>query len=368
MFLDSKGFFMKQYIYQFLSSGTSPSEPVVMRQMITAHGFLIITAAMCFVAIFLNLWLTRTPLVALLDAIAFGISVVALIDLHRHRGIKRSVIVGVGNLFILLITFVILSQSNEFGLIWTIFFPIFTIPLIGHRKGLALSTVFYLILFGMANQGIGVWDYGTWNFKSFLRLFLASTVLSYLIYVYERALEHTNRELDKIRAQEAKNREELQRISITDPLTKLYNRRRIMEVLEENTYHTQRNGDLFSVILFDIDDFKHVNDRYGHNVGDQVLVAVAERTQDSVRKTDIVGRWGGEEFLVILQKTSVTHAIDTAEKIRGAIQTILFDEGFQVTCSFGVAEYYETMTINEVVKYQIESDNNFMDKRQVNIF
>jgi len=120
--------------------------------------------------------------VALLDAIAFVITIITLIDLHKNQAIQRANIVGVGNLFFLLTMFAYVSQANEFSLIWTIFFPIFTIPLLGHKKGLIVSTIYYFILFTFAYHGIGIWDDGSWSQKSFIRFFLSSTVLTYLVY------------------------------------------------------------------------------------------------------------------------------------------------------------------------------------------
>ncbi len=340
---------MKHLIYRFLSAGINSTETKALRMMITANGFLFITASICLLAIFLNILVTGSMTIAILDAIAFTISVFTLIDLHRHHVIKRAVIVGSVNLFFLLIAFAYINQGNEFGFIWTIFFPIFVIPLMGHKKGLLLSTIFYFILFSIAYHGIGVWDNGDWSQKAFIRLFLASTVLTYLVYTYEATLHHTDLELQRVHDKEAKYLEELHRLSVSDPLTGLYNRRRINELLEEYTNKAKRYQDIFSLILFDIDDFKYINDRYGHNIGDQVLIRIAETAKNILRKTDYIGRWGGEEFLILLPKTGEEDTAEIAEKLRIGIQAIVFPETFSVTCSFGVSEYSERLEIDSLV-------------------
>jgi len=340
---------MKQFFYRFLSADINTADPAALRVMMTANAFLFITAGICLLAAFLNIFVMGSITIAILDAIAFIISLFAMIDLHRNHVIKRAVIVGSGNLFFLLIAFAYLNQGNEFGLIWTIFFPIFVLPLIGDKKGLVLSTVFYIILFSMAYHGIGVWDNGEWSQKAFIRLFLASTVLTYLVYAYVATLAHTDLELQRIHDKEARYIEELHRLSVTDSLTGLYNRRRINEVLEEYVNNANRYKDIFSLILFDVDDFKHINDRYGHNTGDQVLTHIAETAKNILRKTDYIGRWGGEEFLILLPKTEKKDAVEIAEKLRIEIQTILFPETFSVTCSFGVAEYFEHLEIDSIV-------------------
>jgi len=315
----------------------------------TANAFLSITGIMCFIAVFLNIWLSYSIIVAILDAIACVIAVVTLIDLHRTHTIERANIVGTGNLFFLLTAFVYVSQANEFSLIWTIFFPIFTIPLIGHRKGLIISTIYYCILFLMAYYGIGSWDNGNWSQNSFIRFFLSSTVLTYLVYSYEAAFYHSDLELQRVHEKEVKYIEELHRLSVTDPLTGLYNRRRMNEVMVEYINNAKRYQDSFSLILFDIDDFKHINDHYGHNTGDQVLIKIAEITKDTLRKTDYVGRWGGEEFLILLPKSVNEDAAQIAEKLRREIQNIIFPEAFNVTCSFGLAEYNDQLELDAIV-------------------
>lgn len=340
---------MRQVIFRFFSSGLDGNHSGALRRMITAKAFLLIMASICFVAIFLNLFLTFSLAIAVLDAIAFLITVIALIDLHKNKVIQRANMVGVGNLFFLLLTFVYMSQANKFSIIWTIFFPIFTIPLLGHKKGLVVSTIYYCILFVLAYRGIGVWDDGAWNRISFLRFFLSSTVLTYLMYAYESAFYHANQELRKIHEKEIQYLEELQYLSTTDPLTGLFNRRRMYEALELQMNNTQRYQEQFSLIIFDIDDFKHINDHYGHNVGDDVLKAIAESVKNIVRKTDYVCRWGGEEFLVLLPKIKQEDAVVIAEKLRVEIEALLYPQGLHVTCSFGVAQYKEGIAINDLI-------------------
>lgn len=125
-----------------------------------------------------------------------------------------------------------------------------------------------------------------------------------------------------------------------DPLTKVYNRRRFLELLErgiKNALH--RNIDL-SVVFFDIDHFKKINDTYGHNTGDEVLKGLASLVSAAIRHSDIFARWGGEEFLLLLESTSLENAARAAEKIRKAIMEHEFPDVKQVTCSFGVTSFH----------------------------
>lgn len=133
----------------------------------------------------------------------------------------------------------------------------------------------------------------------------------------------------------------LKEISEVDRLTQLYTRLKIDNLLDEEHYKSNRYKAPLSVILFDIDDFKSVNDIYGHQVGDQVLKEFAMITSQTIRKSDSAGRWGGEEFLVISPHTNKEEAYVTAEHLREAIEAHSFLHGQQLTASFGVATYIE---------------------------
>ena len=99
--------------------------------------------------------------------------------------------------------------------------------------------------------------------------------------------------------------------------------------------------DIFSLLMLDIDYFKNVNDTYGHDVGDYVLKELCSTIKNMIRKTDIFGRWGGEEFLLILPNTNKDEAISIATKIRNIIENHKFDYIPQVTISIGVSVYNE---------------------------
>jgi diguanylate cyclase (GGDEF)-like protein len=132
---------------------------------------------------------------------------------------------------------------------------------------------------------------------------------------------------------------ELARLSVTDTLTGIYNRLKTDAVLEGEFQRSLRFGQTFSVILIDIDHFKQVNDRHGHQVGDQVLVTLANVLQANTRETDVLGRWGGEEFIVICPHTEQDGAVKLAENLRTHVQSQHMPTVGQITASFGVATY-----------------------------
>ncbi len=124
----------------------------------------------------------------------------------------------------------------------------------------------------------------------------------------------------------------------TDYLTGLLNRRKLIEHLTEEIKRAERYGTPLSLIMFDIDDFKRINDTHGHAAGDQVLVGLARLLTGSVRIHDKIARWGGEEFLLVVPGCDLDRCAAAAEKLRRLIAAHDFD-GIQVTCSFGVVAY-----------------------------
>jgi diguanylate cyclase (GGDEF)-like protein len=125
---------------------------------------------------------------------------------------------------------------------------------------------------------------------------------------------HVKKLQDQLRARNA----ELDRMSRTDALTGLYNRRHLDEELGRQLSNSDRHQDPLCVLLLDIDHFKKINDSFGHPAGDLVLRAFADLLRSELRANDIVGRWGGEEFLVIMPRTDLAGALEVAERLRGA--------------------------------------------------
>ena len=134
---------------------------------------------------------------------------------------------------------------------------------------------------------------------------------------------------------------DLQQQATHDPLTNVFNRRALTNLAERDIARSNRRGTLISVLMIDADHFKKINDSYGHAAGDAVLVAIAKKIQLGLRTEDVLARFGGEEFVVMLPDTSLKHACEVAERIRIAIANIalpVLPEGHRFTVSIGVAE------------------------------
>lgn len=146
------------------------------------------------------------------------------------------------------------------------------------------------------------------------------------------------------------DKKRIEQISITDPLTGIYNRLKLDEELKHEHTRYKRYGQEFAVILCDIDHFKRINDTYGHLRGDAVLKAFSSLNKVHLRDSDVLGRWGGEEFLIIAPGTDLIGGVDLAEKLRHAIASYDFIEVGRVTASFGVAAMQQSEELDSLLK------------------
>lgn len=138
-----------------------------------------------------------------------------------------------------------------------------------------------------------------------------------------------------------------------DALTKLFNRRKMTDLIEYEYDRAQRNTLPFSIIITDIDHFKKVNDTYGHDCGDVVLEEISRALMSMIRKQDQVGRWGGEEFLLLLPETDTEGALTLAEKMRSKIEKSTYCCGkteLKITMTFGISSFTDEKTDKTVIK------------------
>lgn len=160
--------------------------------------------------------------------------------------------------------------------------------------------------------------------------------LSYLAYPLRNALRY----LDALRS------------ALTDPLTHAPNRMALESTLHREVEFSQRNKTPLSMVVLDIDHFKRINDRFGHQAGDQVLKAVAQRAQEKIRTCDYLFRYGGEEFVILLSSTDLEEARSISERVRAGIAKLNHGEQpeLQVTASFGVATMKPTESARDLFR------------------
>ena len=154
-----------------------------------------------------------------------------------------------------------------------------------------------------------------------------------------RELNHALNEVGDLAAQLNSALNQVEQLAVTDSLTKTFNRRKFDEIVQQEYELAQRGQRPFAVIMFDIDFFKRVNDNYSHSVGDRVLQHLCRVVQELTRHADLLIRWGGEEFLILLPTTFLDAALQMAERIRVKVEQDSFPEVGQITISLGVAQF-----------------------------
>jgi diguanylate cyclase (GGDEF)-like protein len=168
-------------------------------------------------------------------------------------------------------------------------------------------------------------------------------------YLEEKISERTESLLDT-QKELLEDNTNLARLASTDPLTGLFNRNYMNDILQREYSRYQRYGQLFGIILIDVDHFKRVNDIHGHDVGDMVLTQVAQQLKAAVRNTDFVGRWGGEEFLICCSTTDTGDIEAIAENVRIIIAESEFEIVENLTVSLGCALIHPKEDIGSLIK------------------
>lgn len=167
-------------------------------------------------------------------------------------------------------------------------------------------------------------------------------LLTVVIYRY-RQVHHQNQNLQNLNNQ-------LERISRHDHLTGLANRYALHERFNIEIEASAQSKQGFSIIMLDVDYFKKINDQYGHDIGDEIIKEFARLLRSMVRENDLVGRWGGEEFLILCSQTTRNGAFQLAEQVRQQVQNYTFAIAQQITASFGISEYRHGETIGDTIK------------------
>ena len=203
------------------------------------------------------------------------------------------------------------------SLIWINVFPALAFVLKG-RKGVYWA-VGYLFVHVVTSAFAGkLW------MELLLDAYLSYLLITVIFYFYAWMSE--------------RYREVWERLARTDNLTGILSRIAFEEILTKEVKSAKESGQPLVLAIFDIDDFKRINDTYGHPFGDSVIRRVASIASQTLRSSDFIGRWGGEEFIILMPDTRLDRALVLSEKIRKRVQAHRFGDGIMVTASFGLAE------------------------------
>jgi polar amino acid transport system substrate-binding protein len=193
------------------------------------------------------------------------------------------------------------------------------------------------------NHWIGIKYEKGFDYRLIWSALVVISVLIFLVIYRYRVIAGYNRKLEELNLKLAKQ-------AMTDQLTQLPNRYLLDQEIQRVISSAKRYREPFSLVLFDLDFFKEINDEYGHQKGDEVLIHISNEMSRSTRDTDLLGRWGGEEFLLVCPKTDLQGAMNLANKIREHIEQQQFITEKQITLSAGVAEFGENESYHTVLK------------------
>ncbi|MBK1665508.1 GGDEF domain-containing protein [Rhodospirillum rubrum] len=308
-------------------AGVSPHEARDRHRHDVITRSLLVGALLCAIFAPFDFFLTGYWVDATVEAL--GAAVLLALGVFLRRGGDRLVAALIGHIIggAVILTVVLGGKAQDAVFSWAVLFPVLPFFVLGQRLGLLVSIVFATTA-TVAVTILAVLD-GAQGFSWIAPFNLAGALAgcTVLAYFYEGT--------------RAKAARQLETLAKSDPLTGLANRRGLLDAFAAAVLTRSRAPHRLSLLVLDLDHFKRINDRYGHEAGDGVLCHVAHVIKGMLRANDLIARIGGEEFALLLPDTDLAGAREVAEKIRKAIEsTALISPGgsLSVTVSIGVAE------------------------------
>jgi diguanylate cyclase (GGDEF)-like protein len=299
-----------------------------------------ILATMAVIALFNQTYILAVTL--------FGSSLLFFMGYYVYKKFNNSIFssaIVLYSLYSLMFYLVYTGGVAQTGPLWIFIIPPISLFIQGLKYGLVNIAMFVAVISIIMFIPTDVMTHAPYSMEFKLRLLYSFLTVTALSALYEYSRERSYKSALRLS-------EKYQQLANFDPLTQLSNRRGALAILQQEQARISRKEDPLSIILCDIDYFKKVNDLYGHNAGDAILIALAKIFMSNMREQDSIARWGGEEFLFILPQTTAANANVVAEKIRGQIQnhtTFYQDKAIKVTSSMGIEQFDGTKSIDEVI-------------------
>jgi len=330
-------------ISELLSLNTNFIDNISYRRVLLITSISLTTALVFLFFALFNTFIVENFAIATLEFIATAISIFTVINLYKTHNIQLAAKIATTNLMFFCLFFILVNGSSHFSLIWTIFLPIFAILVNGKNIGLYFSFVFYVPLLSFTYYNIGIWENGLWTLVDWLRFSSSAAILTFAMYMNEKALEASDIKLEEIRLKEQEHIQELHEKSITDELTGLYNRRYFYDMVPKLSTLAKRQELYITFFILDIDYFKNYNDYYGHVLGDKTLRLVANALKEYIhRGDDFVFRLGGEEFAGIVLSKNKENTHDWIQGLCKVVEDLQLEHiesqtANVVTISIGIA-------------------------------
>ncbi|MDN4501571.1 GGDEF domain-containing protein [Alteromonadaceae bacterium BrNp21-10] len=257
----------------------------------------------------------------------FSLSLVRIIKVTPN--LQKWILIYIIPFFMIMMFALFQPRASQAIFAWILTIPVIAYLLLGRQKGFWLSLVFIVTGLTVFHWRFMVHDIA-WNLAVSLNVILSAFLMMAFAHVYE-----LNRE---------KNEERLLELAGTDRLTGLANRLKLADGFKYLSAYAQRDKSSLTVVLIDLDFFKQVNDRYGHHIGDLALCHIADFLKSNVRNTDLLARFGGEEFALLMGSTGLKNAYQHVEQLRQQLVQapfILDEISIPITISAGISVYGE---------------------------
>ena len=215
-----------------------------------------------------------------------------------------------------------------------------------------LVSAFILLTYGVDIFLLGVFRPQDIDLKIEVFQWLALAIVLISVSFIGGNISSLRRDLSASRKKIQASLIKIREMAIHDDLTGFYNRRHLMELIETENSRSVRTGSVFSLVMMDIDKFKSINDTFGHQAGDNVLITFSAIIRSILRKTDFCGRYGGEEFLIVLTETDIQEAKVFAERIRACVEESFFPDlgaDSRVTVSIGIARHRNKEDVEKTI-------------------
>tara|TARA_R110001592_G_scaffold49864_3_gene154875 strand:+ start:2603 stop:3640 length:1038 start_codon:yes stop_codon:yes gene_type:complete len=278
----------------------------------------------------------------------FIASLIYFIGYYAHKkfnNIKLSSAIILYSLYILMFYLIYTGGVENTGPLWIFIVAPVSVFVHGLKRGLIEIMFFVIISIAIMSIPTEIIPHTAYSTEFKLRLLYSFLTVTFLSALYEYSRDQSYQHTLKLS-------EKYQRLAHLDPLTQLSNRRAALTLLKREQARVIRSKESLSIILCDIDHFKKINDKYGHNAGDAVLIELAKIFTNGMREQDCIARWGGEEFLFILPQTQAKSAHVLAEKIQEKLQHhIVHYEGhdINVRMSMGIEQFKDNQSIDEMI-------------------
>ncbi len=313
------------------------------RRVITVNFSLTMLALGILIYAIFNLLYNQDLTLSLIQFGTAAMSIGLLIYFKKtHNLLATSILVEI--IFLaMVITVIVIDQNSYFIFMWALLVPPVTYFILGRIFGSIVSSAFFIFFI------VSLFVYPPTLSPDYLDVNSLANILGsfvacgLLVRYYEFSRMDTLRELQRSNG-------ELRKLSETDKLTSLYNRLKLDDELENEIKRAEQTHKPLSVIMIDVDDFKRVNDSFGHLVGDSVLMQGAYLLKKNLPANVIIGRWGGEEFLIICPHTDIVSAARISDDLRHMIEHYAFDGKIRFTISLGVAAWVEGDTVDSLVR------------------